>query len=148
MSRARFSDLTVAREHVAAFDPAEDLPGEWTTSQILQHCAQSVEMSLDGYPQLKPAFVRATVGKWVARRFLRRGYLGHGVTAPVPGAPALDPELDAAQAKARLLAALDRFEAHEGPLAPHFVFGALDKDDFGRMHALHLSDHFADAAET
>ncbi len=144
MSRARFTDLEAAREHVAAFDPSTALPGEWTTTQVLQHCAQSVEMSLDGFPQLEPAFVRATVGKWVARRFLRRGHLGHDPSAAIPGAPTLDPELDAVAAKTRLLAAIDRFTDHAGPLAPHFVFGALDKTDFGRIHALHLSDHFAD----
>jgi hypothetical protein len=140
---ASFSDLCAARSFVGALAPATvQVPGPWSTTEVLQHCAQSIEMSLDGFPTLKPAFVRATIGRWVARRFLRRGRLGHGLDVPIPGAPALRPELDPAEAHARLLASIDRFLAHEGPLQPHFVFGHLDRASFDRMHALHLADHF------
>jgi hypothetical protein len=50
-----------------------------------------------------------------------------------------------AQAKEALLtlSALDQFEQHSGPLHEHFLFGALTKEEFGRLHAMHLADHLS-----
>ena len=108
--------------------------------QLLVHCAQSIEYSLTGYPQMKPAWLRATV-RLVRGRFLARGAMRHNLTAPVPGAPALPREGDMEAAWARLLAALDRFEAHTEPLRDHFMFGRLTKAEYERIHAMHLADH-------
>ena len=42
---------------------------------------------------------------------------------------------------ARLRAAIARFQAHAGPLRPHFAYGTLDKVDYARAHALHIANH-------
>jgi hypothetical protein len=47
-----------------------------------------------------------------------------------------------AAAVARLVAALDRFEAHTGPLQPHFAYGVLDKAAYTRAHLMHLANHW------
>lgn len=109
--------------------------------QVLVHCAQSIDCSRTGYPQMKPAWVRATIGRVVVRRFLRRGSMRHNLTAPVPGAPAIPAEGDLPAAWERLLAAIDAFSRHEGPLAPHFLFGDLDKASYDRVHAMHIAHH-------
>lgn len=109
---------------------------------VLEHCAQSIEYSMDGFPKLKPWIIRATVGRIVAGRFLSRGSFSHDRGGPIPGAPALS-LTDADAAFARLEAAVSRFEAHEGPLKEHFVFGRVTKENFGQLHAMHIQDHLA-----
>ena len=41
--------------------------------------------------------------------------------------------------------ALRAFEAHAGPLAPHFAYGALDKPSYARAHLMHLANHWQEA---
>ena len=50
----------------------------------------------------------------------------------LPMAPAVD----------RAVQALQAFVAHQGPLAPHFAYGALVKPAYTRAHLMHLSDHW------
>ena len=35
-------------------------------------------------------------------------------------------------------------EAHTGPLAPHFAYGALDKTQYTRAHLMHLANHWTE----
>ena len=64
----------------------------------------------------------------------------HGLTEPIPGAPALA-ETDLTLAITRLDRAFADFEAHAGPLMPHFAYGALDKAQYTRAHLMHLANH-------
>ena len=34
-----------------------------------------------------------------------------------------------------------RFEAHRGALQPHFAYGALNRADYARAHAMHIANH-------
>jgi hypothetical protein len=68
---------------------------------VFEHCAQSIEFSLHGFPQAKSATFQATAGA-----------LGFAA-----------------------------FEAHAGPLAPHFAYGELDKAQYTRAHLMHLANH-------
>lgn len=120
-----------------------DSSAVWTWPQTLVHCAQSIEYSLHGFPELKPAVFRGTVGPAAFAVFEWRGRMSHNRTEPIPGAPSLAPEADAAGAAARLRQAIADFRAAPGPLQPHFAYGALDKPDYERAHALHLADHFS-----
>jgi hypothetical protein len=111
--------------------------------QVLVHCAQSIEYSLTGYPVMKPALLRATIGPLVLRLFLMRGAMRHNLAAPVPGAPALSEQGELAAAWERLAAAMERFLAHTGPLCAHFLYGSLSKAQYERVHAMHLADHLS-----
>jgi hypothetical protein len=119
----------------------------WSLAQVLEHAAQSVEYSLDGYPQLHSPTFRASVGRVAFLVFARRGRLSHATTEAIPGAPPLV-EVDVAAAAHRLAAALLRFEATpaEHPFAPHFAYGALSKDDYRGAHLMHLADHAREVA--
>lgn len=111
----------------------------WTPAQILEHCAQSIEYSVRGFPQNKGSIFHATLGRLVSRKFLAQGFMRHSLDAPIPGAP--EPEaknLEAAQA--RLLAAVAEFRAAQ-ELAPHFAFGKLSRAEFEKLHAFHIADH-------
>jgi hypothetical protein len=117
--------------------------GAWTLPQILDHCAQSVDASMRGFPVHKPAIVRKTVGRLALRHFLKRGVMSHDRNGPIPGLPVpaggeLGPAVD------RLVASIDAFLAFEGEPAPHFMYGPTTKDQYDRVHAMHIADHLSD----
>jgi hypothetical protein len=114
----------------------------WPLAQVLVHAAQSVEYSMAGFPQPNSALFRATVGPLAFAVFDARGRMSHGLTEPIPGAPAIDATTPLAAARDRLVKALTDFDAHTGPLQPHFAYGDLDKGSFLRAHLMHLADHW------
>ena len=139
---ARFASFDAARrwlDTLVADASARSLTA-WPLAQVLEHAAQSVEFSLHGFPQPKPAAFQNSVGRLAFAAFERAGAMTHGLTEPIPGAPMLV-ATDIGLASDRLRAAFDTFEAHTGPLAPHFAYGALDKARYTRAHLLHLADH-------
>ncbi|MEH0474829.1 DUF1569 domain-containing protein [Streptomyces sp. B21-097] len=115
--------------------------GPWNLSQTLQHCAQTVRYSVTGYPELKPALFRATIGALAKRVFLRRGSMKHALGAEIAGAPSLDPSLPVTEAAAGLGDAVALFTGHAGEHAPHPAYGACTHDEFARLHAMHLAEH-------
>jgi hypothetical protein len=115
--------------------------GAWPLVSVLEHLAQSIEMSLDGFPQPRSAVFQHTAGAAAFAFFKWRGRMSHGLSEPIPGAPALSPAGDWRPASARLRAAIARFTPYQGPLKPHFAYGALDKTDFALAHAFHIANH-------
>ena len=73
--------------------------------------------------------------------FQWRGKMRHGLDEPIPGAPALTLQGDWKPAASRLRGALARFEAHTGPLKPHFAYGALSHAEFAQAHVFHIANH-------
>lgn len=138
---ASFGDWTTA---YAWLDDLEQSPAStrsgWSLSVVLQHLAQSIEYSIDGYPQMQPAWFQASIGALASRAFQRAGRMHHDLQAPIPGAPALE-EIDKAAAALRLRVAMQRFERHRGRLQPHFAYGELDHMTYARAHWMHLADH-------
>ncbi|MEM7254169.1 MAG: DUF1569 domain-containing protein [Pseudomonadota bacterium] len=111
-----------------------------TPGQVLAHCAQSIQYSVSGFPENKPAWLQKTIGRLVARRFLRRGAMSHNLEQPIPGAPALN-DVSLAEGVDSIRDAIAAFrEARQ--LAPHFVFGELTPEDYEQMQAMHFADHF------
>ena len=137
-----FPDLAAARRAVQGLTAGWGSTGALSLAQVLEHAAQSVEFSMQGFPAPKSALFQATAGRAAFAVFDARGQMSHGLDEPIPGAPAL--KMDLPQAQARLLRALDAFEAHTGPLAPHFAYGALDKNDYTRAHLMHLANHWTE----
>ncbi len=139
----KFATLKEARERVLDLrfnEPRHDSP--WSLSQLLQHLAQSIEYSMNGYPEMKGGFVRAIAGNIVFPFFNARGAMSHSLVEPIPGAPALDPAVSLKDSVQRLLDALTAFEAWSGPLKPHFAYGDLDKAQYTRAHLMHLANHW------
>ena len=92
----------------------------WSSAMMLVHCAQSVDYSLDGYPEPRATWFRRSVGPVAFAVFDTRGAMHHDLAEPIPGAPALVAADDLAGIT-RLRAALERFASHRGPLAEHFA---------------------------
>ncbi|MDT9000237.1 DUF1569 domain-containing protein [Paucibacter sp. APW11] len=116
--------------------------GDWTLPQTLIHLAQSIEYSISGYPEAKPAWFQATLGKTAFALFDARGEMSHNRDEPIPGAPALDREATLKQGVQRLLDAMEAFAAYTGPLKPHFAYGQLDRAAYERAHLMHLANHW------
>ncbi|HXD41140.1 MAG TPA: DUF1569 domain-containing protein [Ramlibacter sp.] len=115
--------------------------GAWPAGAVLEHLAQSIEMSMDGFPQSKGALFQSTAGGAAFAFFKWRGRMSHGLAEPIPGAPALGAGADWKPAALRLRQAITRFNGHSGPLKPHFAYGALSKPDFALAHSLHIANH-------
>jgi len=120
--------------------------GTWNLSQMLQHAAQSIEYSVDGFPTLKSTLFRVAVGAAAFAVFQARGAMGHALDEPIPAAPALDAATPLNAAIARAGSALRRFDAHQGALQPHFAYGDLDKAQYTRAHLMHLANHWTEVA--
>lgn len=118
--------------------------GAWDLAHVLHHAAQSVEYSLQGFPELKPGWFRATVGPVAATVFSARGRMNHSLTEPIPGAPDIAQGQPLGPAVDRAIAALQAFERHTGALHPHFAYGELSKEDYRRAHLMHFANHWQD----
>ena len=96
-----------------------------------------------GFPELKPAWFRATLGAAAFAFFDARGRMSHGLSEPIPGAPAIADGQPLPPAIERLRQALAAFDTHRGALHPHFAYGTLDRAAYARAHLMHLADHWA-----
>ncbi|MGE8361443.1 DUF1569 domain-containing protein [Pseudomonas sp.] len=115
----------------------------WTPTEVFNHCAQSIEYSIIGYPELKPAWFRSSVGPLAFSVFAARGAMRHPLDEAIPGAAALDEPSSQALALARLQQAFSDFAAHPGELRPHFAYGALSHADYAEAHVMHLYNHMS-----
>jgi hypothetical protein len=115
--------------------------GAWPLVAVLDHLAQSIEMSLHGYPQPHSALFQHTAGAAAFAVFKWRGRMSHPLSEPIPGAPPLPMQGDWKASAQHLRSAIQHFNAHGGALKPHFAYGALSKPDFAQAHAMHIANH-------
>ena len=115
--------------------------GAWPMGAVLEHLAQSIEMSMDGFPQSKGVLFQSTAGSAAFAFFKWRGRMSHDLAEPIPGAPALGAGADWKPAALRLRQAIVRFNEYSGPLKRHFAYGALSKPEFALAHSLHIANH-------
>lgn len=142
---ARISDAMaeVERLHAATAEPLAPATA-WNWSQTLEHCAQSIEFSLLGFPAPQSALFQNTLGAAAFTVFERRGRMSHNLAEPIPGAPALAGSApDAPATLARLRKAVQDFALRTAPLQPHFAYGALNKAQYEQAHAMHLANHLS-----
>lgn len=118
--------------------------GAWSPAEVFNHCAQSIEYSLEGYPELKPGWFRQTLGLAAFEVFAARGAMRHPLSQAIPGAAPLHSPAGQDQALLRLQGAFERFAGHTGPLAPHFAYGMLDHEAYALAHVLHLYNHLSE----
>ena len=115
----------------------------WSPAEVFNHCAQSIEYSISGYPALKPAWFRTSVGPLAFSVFAARGAMRHPLDQAIPGAAALNEPASQALALQRLRQAFAGFASYRGELQPHFAYGLLSHADYARAHVLHLYNHLS-----
>lgn len=123
--------------------PPQVVGNAWNLSQVLQHLAQSIEYASTGYPALKPAWFRASLGAAAFGVFDGYGAMTHDRSEPIPGSPALVADQGLSISVRRLLDAMAAFASYQGPLQPHFAYGALSHAQYERAHLMHLAHHWA-----
>lgn len=143
--RLSFSTLASAEEELGRLAAAKTLHAgaTWTWAQTLEHCAQSIEYSMAGFPESKSKLFQSTVGPVALRVFSWRGRMTHDLAEPIPGAPALAVGSNAEAALMRLRDSIAAFRNWSKPLQPHFAYGALGKQEYELAHAMHLANHFS-----
>lgn len=135
-------DLNALTAELAALDPAHiRFLGRWSAFTVFSHLAQSIEYSITGYPEMKPAAFRHTVGPLAFAAFETAGAMRHNLAEPIPGAPALPADGNVAEALARLTHALTTFQQWQGPLQPHFAYGTLSHAEYSAAHLMHIRNH-------
>ncbi|QBF82886.1 DUF1569 domain-containing protein [Shewanella maritima] len=115
--------------------------GEWDLAQMLNHCAQSVEYSLSGFPEHKSDLFKHSVGALAFTAFAAKGRMTHGLSEPIPGAPTLAAGGSVAAAAQRFKASLAQFHSFSGMLMPHFAYGYLSKAQYELAHVMHFYNH-------
>lgn len=115
--------------------------GAWNPFQVFNHCAQSIEYSMSGFPQSESPLFQATAGRLAFAVFSAQGSMSHSLDEVIPGAPKLTADGDVLRALDRLLTALRTFDNYQGDLQPHFAFGPLTKPDYELAHVLHIENH-------
>ena len=141
-----FADIAAARKAIDGLASGWRAPGAWSLAQVLNHAAQSIEYSMGGFPEMKSALFRHTVGSAAFAVFKARGAMSHSLGEPIPGAPALTASDALPAAIERVQKALGDFEVYSGTLRPHFAYGELDKADYTRAHLMHLANHWQEVA--
>lgn len=121
--------------------PRAHASGAWPLATVLDHLAQSIEMSMDGFPQPRSEWFQKTAGAAAFGFFKWRGSMTHGLAEPIPGAPALAAGADWKPGSLRLRRAITRFNGHQGALQPHFAYGPLSKADYALAHTFHIANH-------
>lgn len=116
---------------------------QWTAYQSLLHCSKTIEYSMIGYPVLKPAIIRNTIGKMVIKKFLKEGYMKHNLYADVPGSPVMD-NLGSCEEGIRILInSIEKFDSYNGEFKPHLLFGKLSKEQYDKYFTIHIEDHLS-----
>ena len=143
LASARFGSLAAALATLTQLrNQATPMSGAWDLPHVLHHVAQSVEYSMAGFPVSKPAWFRATLGRYAFALFNAGGQMTHSLDEAIPGAPAIAQGLAVGPAVDHLIAALQGFDRHTGELAPHFAYGTLDKAAYTRAHLMHIANHW------
>jgi hypothetical protein len=133
--------LVAIRSRLAdSFEPPRVVE-PWSVGVTMMHCAQSIDSLIDGFPQPRSIIVRRVAGPMAAKRFIRKGVMSHDTAAPIPGLPEIDPATTWETGRDRLVAAIDRYLGHRGPLQEHFAYGRLTYAQGARLNALHIENH-------
>lgn len=122
--------------------PLRSLRG-WSPAEVFNHCTQSIDYSISGYPELKPGWFRSTIGPMAYSVFSARGAMRHALDEAIPGAAASGQPASTSEALQRLQQAFADFAAHRGALQPHFAYGALSHAEYAQVHVLHLYNHLS-----
>jgi hypothetical protein len=139
-----WNNLKQAHEQYSILSKSKDSKsiGNWNLSQIMQHCAQSIEFSMIGFPDQKSKLFQKTVGSTAFLVFHLRGKMSHSLSDPIPGAEPLSPMLSIMESWKRLDSAIEKFYKFDGTLSPHFAYGDLNKPEYETAHTLHLANHW------
>ena len=122
--------------------------GAWNIGQIFIHSAQSIEFSISGFPEHKPALFKNTIGSLAFSAFSVKGQMIHNLSEAIPGAKLLKENEDINYAYERLKKSMLEFKNYDGQLAEHFAYGSLTKEQYEKAHSMHFYNHLLEVEQT
>ena len=115
--------------------------GQWSAGRIVQHIADSITNSIDGWP-IKGPLVMRLIGPLLKRKIISSP-MKPGFKIPKSMEALLPPDSTAySTAVANLKAAIARATA-EGMDEPHPVFGSMNNGQWLKLHCRHAEMHFS-----
>jgi len=132
-----FDDLLTDAEQLASKEVRQT--GNWSTGQILQHLAVSMNSSIDGFDFSLPAPVRFILSLLMKRKFLYKA-LPAGFKAAGRFVPPDD--VSTADGLAAIRNAVER-QATAEEYVPHPGFGKLTRDEWINFHLRHAEMHMS-----
>ncbi|WP_415926383.1 DUF1569 domain-containing protein [Ningiella sp. W23] len=120
--------------------------GQWNLSKTLLHCAQSIDLSIDGYPQHHSTLFKQTVGTLAFSGFSAKHQMHHALDKDIPGTQPINADTPLPLAIESIRLSIKRFAKHSGKLKEHFAYGQLNKNEYERAHAMHLNNHMLEMA--
>ena len=114
--------------------------GNWSFGKILQHLADAVDSSFDGFGFRMNLLIRIFGTLFLKNRIIERSF-PVGLKLPKRAESLLPPDdVDVAEGFANLKRALARFDS-EDPSAYHPTFGYLSRTEWIRLHLNHCAMH-------
>lgn len=134
-----YDDFAALRADVERLRRGHQRSGNWSLAQICWHLDHALIAAM------KPTTYQPNTPEQDARRevleeVLRTRRLPKGIVAPpdlVPPANVPDTAIDS------FLETLARFERHQGPLAPHRIFGNMPMEDRRKQQLIHAAHHLS-----
>ena len=133
-----FGDMMAEAERVTC-QPMRSL-GNWSTGEILDHLARSVQESFVGSAPSASWFARTLIAPFLKRSMLMKGLPAGFKLPPTMAAFQPRPQITANTALDDLRAASARLMT-ESPAKPHAFFGRLTHDDWINLHLRHAELH-------
>ncbi|TGM53710.1 DUF1569 domain-containing protein [Leptospira adleri] len=140
-----FDSLSEALKYLDTLEKSNSISGygTWDAGKVMLHCAQSIEYSIQGYPENKSALFQNTIGKLVFLKFSLSKKMSHDLEAPIPGATVIQSDLEWRKSLGVLRNTILNFQSYSGELKPHFAYGNLSKEEYDQAHAMHIANHFS-----
>ena len=115
--------------------------GNWSSGQVLQHLASTMDNSIDGFPNFVPAPIKFILRFFMKRRFLTKP-MPPGFKLParaekmLPGETSWETSLD------NFRLAMQRLKA-EAKRSPHPAFGPMSVEEWNQIHCRHSELHLS-----
>jgi hypothetical protein len=139
----RFDNLNEVMADIDRLLQAHHTVGNWSLGQICNHLTLALRCTLDGFPpgSSLPWIVQQTLGKVAFKLILKRGRLIEGFKIPDKYLPIKG--LDAREEANTLSEVIREYQSTTTPLATHFLFGPLTKEQWLRYHCIHCAHHLS-----
>jgi Protein of unknown function (DUF1569) len=133
-------DIAAEVERLAACREITAL-GNWSSGQVLQHLASTMDNSIDGFPNFVPAPIKLFLRLFMKRRFLTKP-MPPGFKLPPRAEKMLPGETSWETALANFRRAMQRVKT-ETSRSPHPAFGPMHVDEWNQIHCRHSELHLS-----
>jgi hypothetical protein len=135
-----FADLSEVMPEVRRLMGGHRTVGNWSLAQVCKHLADSFTGSMDGFRTRRHLFKRLFLRKVMLRRTYAEGIPPNYTVLKRLNPP---PNCEIQKVVEELGRSIERFEAHQGRLHFHPLFGSLDRAGWDRLHRFHSAHHLS-----